>query len=400
MLDKTENEAKKRSFTINLRWLTERCLNAVKSETVLVAAAAAAAASAYFAHPSIKDCIGYMDLSVLALLFCLMAVVSGVEKKGVFHLIGHRLLQRAATIRGLSLVLVLLCFFSSMLITNDVALLTFVPLAILVLSHAKLEQHLIFVIVMQTVAANLGSMLIPIGNPQNLYLYTYFEMEFADFLTVTAPTAGLALFGVCAAVMLLPEKPLVSEDREKAAQCAGRGKARLSMECDWLLLAYGLLLLLCMGTVFRLIAYQVTFVLTVTVLLLMDRSTLKRIDYGLLLTFAAFFIFVGNIKQIPLLYGYVQQLIQGQELLASVAVSQVISNVPAAVLLSGFTLDGRSLILGTNLGGLGTLAASLASLISFKLYIKTENAEPMRYIAVFTMVNVVFLLGLLAFVQR
>lgn len=354
----------------------------LKQEIVLVAAALAAGTSLLFVPPSANS-IQCIDFRVLTLLFCLMAVVAGLQKIGVFASLGQHMVTGAQNTRLLCMALVMLCFFSSMLITNDVALITFVPFAILILTLTG-QKNFIYVISLQTVAANLGSMLTPVGNPQNLYLYTSFSMTPLAFFRLTLPVTGVSfvlLLLLCLAVK--PEHIEVHFTRDVVIGDRRR------------LFTYLALFALCLICVLKCIPYPLLLAVTVGVLLFADRTLLLKVDYGLLATFVCFFVFVGNIEHIEPIRQFIAEFIRGREQLAAIALSQVISNVPAAVLLSGFTDKGGELVLGTDIGGLGTLVASLASLISFKLYAKSDGAQPGRYFGVFTAVNAAMLLVLM-----
>lgn len=269
-----------------------------------------------------------------------------------------------------------------MLITNDVSLLTFVPLAILLLQKVGQRKLMIPVLVLQTAAANLGSMLTPMGNPQNLYLHSLAGMSTGAFLKVMAPVTGLSLLLLLAAVFLLIHPQKIQPPAEEGA-CRGAGL--------WLFL-FGL----CLLSVLRVVPCGVTLWIVLTAAALTNPKLLRQVDYSLLLTFVFFFVFIGNLKQLPAVSQLVSHWISGRELLAGILLSQVVSNVPAAMLLSGFTKNYRALLLGVNLGGLGTLIASMASLISYKLYIRTETARPASYLGAFTALNVVFLAALTA----
>lgn len=377
--------------------LYTKLLQRIKSEVVLCIAGAAALISMLFVPPS-ADYLSYLDFRVLALLFCLMTVVAGAGEIGLFLKLSDKLLKRCSHTRSLSLILVLLCFFTSMWITNDVALITFVPFAILLLTRAGQSRHLIHIIVLQTIAANLGSMLTPVGNPQNLYLYTYYKTSIRDFLLIMLPLTLLSLGLLLVTVVLAIRKEPLNIKRPESADSGNdlqplkTGTAPEQIKRGRLLaILYGLLFLLCLLCVVRLIDYPVTLAIVLLGVLAFDFRILKKVDYSLLLTFVCFFLFVGNIGNLPAARDFLAGLLEGKELPVSVMVSQIISNVPAAVLLSSFTENGKALLLGTNLGGLGTLVASLASLISYKLYCRSEGAKPLRYLKVFTLYNVIFL---------
>ena len=358
----------------------------VRREPVLLIAVFAAVISCFFVPPD-STYLSYMDYRTLALLFCLMTVVAGLRQAGLFAWLAHRLCENVKSVRLIGLVLVLLCFFSAMLITNDVALLTFVPFAVVVLGIAEHRKDLIRIVVLQTAAANLGSMLTPVGNPQNLYLFSYFNLSFGAFVRWTLPVwlASLALITLaCFLLSPAPLKVLLGEEPD-----LDRKSLRL----------YLLLFLVCLLVVLRVISWPIMLGLVAAMLLVLDRKTLLRADFMLLLTFVAFFVFSGNLARIEAVDALLRRLLEGRVYLTSLLASQVISNVPAAVLLSGFTGEARSLLLGVNIGGLGTPIASLASLISMKLYAHSHHAHMGRYLGEFTLVNAVLLL-LLSFVQR
>ncbi len=356
----------------------EKLKSFFKSEPVLIISAILAFASAFVVKPSLEY-FNYIDFKTLSLLFCLMAVMAGLSAMGVFRLLAIKLLRGVRSIRALSLVLSLLCFFSAMVITNDVALITFVPFTVEALKLSGKKDKLISLVVLETVAANLGSMLTPIGNPQNLYLFSFFEMEIGDFLTAVLPYTLLSL-GLTVAFALFSSKEKISSPELTEKINIPAPKAAV----------YAVLFVIALLTVFKLIPYPVSLAITFAAVLAADRKTLLRIDYSLLLTFVFLFIFIGNLGNIASVREFLQNAVIGNEVAAGIAASQVFSNVPAALLLSGFTDNAKALLIGVNLGGLGTLIASMASLISFKLAAK-EKIKAAKYIAVFTAVNLVFL---------
>ena len=351
----------------------------MKKETVLCAAAALAVIS-MFAVPPDQEYGTYLDYRVLALLFCLMLVIAGLQSIGLFRYLGLGLLKKTKNTLQLGFALVALCFFCSMLITNDVALITFVPFAVMALTMAKEQELLIPIVALQTVAANLGSMLTPIGNPQNLYLYTAFDLSMGTFLGYMLPLTLLSLLLLAVALFLLGKKPLAPQSLESADAPDGKKLA-----------VYGLLFLVCLACVLRLIPWPVMLFVLILAVILTDRKLFGSVDYFLLLTFVCFFLFIGNAGRIPAVSALIKALLDGRELPAGVMLSQVISNVPAAILLSGFTDKSRALLYGVNIGGLGTLIASLASVISYRLYGNSPAARKGAYLKTFTMYNLIFL---------
>lgn len=350
----------------------------IKSEIVLIISFVLAAASAFIVTPN-AEYIDYIDFKTLALLLCLMAVMAGLGELGIFRLLASKLLRLAGTTRSLSLWLCMLCFFSSMIITNDVALITFVPFSIVALRLSGCEKLLIPLVTLETVAANLGSMLTPVGNPQNLYLFSAFNMTVSDFFMTVLPYAALSLFLLAGSVLFIKKEKIAINSEGKTQKINGR-----------LCTIYAVLFAISILTVFRIIPYGITLVASVAAILVFDRKALAKVDYSLLFTFVFLFIFIGNLKNIGTVNDFLSKTVSGNEVLAGIAASQIISNVPAAILLSGFTDNIKSLLIGVNLGGLGTLIASMASLISFKLVTKEEISSG-RYILVFSAVNIIFL---------
>lgn len=360
-----------------------------KKETVCCIAFLLAVVSMFFIPPSVNY-FSYIDFRVLALLFSLMAVVRGFSSIGVFTRLGTLLLHKVHSLRTLAALFVFLCFFFSMLITNDVALITFVPFTILVLSMADQRQALIPVIVLETIAANLGSMLTPLGNPQNLYLYTISGLSIGAFVRIMLPYSFVSAILLLIFILFLPKDTVstVTVSNTSNVICEAV-KARKNSRI--LFTAYLILFLLCLLTVLHILPYQIMFLLVLTGFLLLDYRVLKDVDYFLLLTFLCFFIFIGNMKQISLVHELISKLLVHHEVLMGIGASQIISNVPAAILLSGFTDDYSALLIGVNLGGLGTLIASLASLISFKFYTNSNESDTRRFLGIFTLYNVIFL---------
>lgn len=357
----------------------------LKREVILCVAFVLALISCFFVKPDIQF-FSYIDYRTLSILLVLMLTMAGLQRLLVFRQIGEALVNRMHSIRGVALVLIALCFFSSMLITNDVALITFVPFTVITLTLAKRKDLFIIVIVLETVAANLGSMLTPLGNPQNLYLYSLSGMGLSSFILLMLPYSLVSLLLILAAAMLFVKKDAVEGTGISEYKRTKGDRLKIAM--------YVALFLLSLAVVARVLDFRIGLLIVVAMVLVFDRKIITKPDYSLLLTFVFLFIFIGNIKRIPELSEALRFLVGQNEVAVSVALSQGISNVPAAILCSGFTDRIDSLIVGTNLGGLGTLIASMASLISFKQYSSVEGADRKKYIGVFTVINVVFLIAL------
>lgn len=362
----------------------------VKQEMVLCVAAVLAVLSMFFVPPDAAY-IGYIDLRTLAILFSLMTVMAGLRRQGVFDRLGRTLLAQTGSTLQLALVLVGLCFFGSMVITNDVSLLTFVPFTFVVLSGLAPDARralTVPVVCMQTIAANLGSMLTPIGNPQNLYLYGKSGMSIAAFISLMLPYTVVSL------LLLVLWAGALCRGQASACSCAHLQQPDAAADRKIVLLDAALFVV-CLLAVIRVLPYGVAFAAVLLCTLFADRSTLRCVDYSLLLTFVAFFIFIGNLGRVQAFSDWLQAILTGREVPVAVLASQVTSNVPAALLLSGFTDKTSALIIGTNLGGLGTLIASMASLISYRQIARELPGEKGRYFKLFTLSNLVFLAILL-----
>lgn len=351
----------------------------LKSEIVLIISFILAVISAFLITPS-KAYIDYIDFRTLGLLFCLMTVMAGFNRLGIFKFVAEKMLSKIKSINGLSLILGLLCFFSSMFITNDVALITFVPFTVTALKLSGKMDKLIWIVTIETVAANLGSMLTPIGNPQNLYLFSAFHMSLEDFILAILPYALLSLILILISCMFTGKGTI---DAQSTKSSHDFSKLHICV--------YSILFLLALLTVFRVIPYIVTVLITVAVILIFDRKVILKVDYSLLFTFIFLFIFIGNLGEIKPISDFLKNIVNGNEVLVGVLSSQIFSNVPATILLSKFTENAKDLLIGVNLGGLGTLIASMASLISFK-FVAKEKVSTGKYILIFTIMNIVFLM--------
>lgn len=358
----------------------------LRSQTVLVVSAVLALVSCFLVPPSLSY-VSYVDWRVLGLLFSLMAVVAGLRTAGTFRVLTEFLLRKVNSMRVIALLLVLLCFGFSMFLTNDVTLITLVPFTLLVFRQMTgSEKALVHTLVLETLAANLGSMLTPIGNPQNLYLYSQYDLSLGTFFRTIAPYTALSL-------MLLVVLTLVLVPGGAASLSEGSTFHSFHRKTFFV---YAALFLLCLLSVARVLDWRVLLVAVLAVVVLENYRLLRMVDYSLLLTFVFFFVFIGNVGSLADVREFLENAVGGREVETGILASQVISNVPAALLLSKFTTDGTGLLVGVNLGGLGTLIASMASLITYRLYAATDRAMKGRYFGEFTLWNVVFLAALYA----
>lgn len=359
----------------------KKIIRYLKKEVVLSVSLVAALLSFLLTPPCMAHVEG-IDTSTLLMLFSLMTIVAGFRRMGALAMLSQKLTQRVHTLRALAMVLVALCFLLSMVVTNDVALLTMVPLTLLLL-QGKGQGAAIWTVVLETIAANLGSMVTPIGNPQNLYLYTSGALTALDFVTLLLPYAAVAFVALVALCFHLPKETLENDNavEEKLPRR--------------LLALYGVLSVVALLAIAKVLPAWVLAVVVALAVLAMDAQTLRQVDYTLLLTFVCFFVFVASIKAYAPIRTLLEGMMQASPMLSALLTSQVISNVPACLLLSPFTDNARALALGVDLGGLGTLIASLASLISFRLYGAAEGAKKGRFFLFFTVLNVFFLLLML-----
>lgn len=378
----------------------------VRTHAVLVVSAVAALATVPFVPPDAVY-LGYFDLKTLACLFSILALVGALRNVGAFEAVARRAVARFSTCRSAVAALVAATLVVSMVATNDMALIMLLPLSAATLLKAGWERALPFAFIMQNLAANLGGMILPFGNPQNLYLFERFAIPPADFLaTMALPFAvSVLLIAVCCAVFVkplparIPSVPVEADNASTPAVSAQSSHRRVRAAL------YAALLALVIASVFRLVPYPVALVAVIAALALLDRLALRATDFGLLLTFACFFVFAGNMARIPAVEAVLSQAMQQSALLVSAGASQIISNVPAAVLLSHFATDYHALLVGVNIGGAGTLVASLASLITLNHFRIVRASFPGRpelarhtsrtFLAQFTLYNGVFLVILL-----
>lgn len=365
-------------FHFPIKALLYHFLSFVKKNVVLCVAIVAAAVTSCIVPPD-KTYFSYFDWKTLTCLFCVLAVVCAFKNIDFFFVLAKQIVRAFKNTRACVLALAYVTFIGSMLIANDMALLTFLPLGYFVLSSTGKKKYMAFTFIMQNIAANLGGMLTPFGNPQNLYLYTKFNIPTGEFMTVMLPPflLSVSLITLCCFVFVKKEPLEIAEE-----------KIRLP---KWRTIVYGILFALSIVIVFRVIPFWIGLIVIPVALLFLDRKALKDVDYGLLFTFVAFFIFAGNMSRIPLVEKLLGSLMTKQPLLVSVLSCQVISNVPSAILLSQFTGDYAPLLLGVNIGGVGTLISSLASLITFREYASHDRAGVKKYILLFSAFNFGFL---------
>lgn len=361
-------------------------MTTLKKNPVLWIALAVAVLTSFLVPPD-RAYLSYFDCKTLTCLFCTLAVICALKNIHFFRILAERIVCFFKTTRSAVIALVYITFLGSMLIANDMALITFLPLGYYVLTSSHQEEHLSFTFIMQNIAANLGGMLTPFGNPQNLYLYSFFQIPTGEFVRIMLPSFLVSILLITLCCLKIPKSPL--ELKEEVPYSLHKKRTA----------AYLLLFALAITIVFRAIPYYWGLILIPSALLLLDRSALKKVDYPLLLTFCAFFVFAGNMARIPVVNHFLSALLEKDVLLFSTLSCQVISNVPSAILLSKFTTDYAPLLIGVNIGGTGTLIASLASLITFREFGKHHPEKIFLYLKQFFFYNLLFLTILLLFTK-
>lgn len=349
---------------------------ALQKDMVLSASLVLALTSCLFSKPKVD----YIDFKVLASLFNLMIAVKAFEELHVLDRIAVSILNKCGNSRRVSLILILLSFFLSMAVTNDIALITLVPIALII--GQKSGTSMLLTVILQTLAANIGSSLTPMGNPQNLYLFSYYSLDAAQFFSVVSVFAALGLVWLLI-LNLKTEKTVVSVSIDEIA--AGDTKKTV---------VWAAVFIFTVISVFGIVSYKSAFLITAATALILNKKLLLKADYSLLVTFVCFFIFIGNLSNIPAISEYMEQYLENGSTayFGSILISQVISNVPCAILLSGFTGQWRELLLGVNIGGMGTIIASLASVISYKLYTREHPEQSRKYLGLFSIYNIISLL--------
>ena len=370
--------------TVNPSSPKDKILQRVKDNIVLIIAIIAAIVTSFIIPPD-KEYLGYFDFKTLACLFCVLAVVCALRNIRFFYTLAKAIVRKFRNARIAILALVYITFIGSMLIANDMALLTFLPLGYFILHTTGKEKYLAFTFIIQNIAANLGGMLTPFGNPQNLYLYSKFNIPDAEFVSIMFPPFIVAIVLITACCLIFVKNEPLEIEEKAASLPVGR------------VIVYLLLFAVAILMVFRFMPYQLGLIIIPLALLFLDRQALLQVDYGLLFTFVFFFIFAGNMGRMEAVREFFSYLLNINTLVFSAMSCQFISNVPSAILLSQFTDNYRELLLGVNIGGAGTLIASLASLITFKEYTKQDPKHTLSYVLKFSAFNFAFLIILTVF---
>lgn len=377
-----------------------KIISFIKREPVLFAAILLALLALIFIRPSPSLCLEAIDFRTLAILFSLMIVIKAFQSQNFLNIIAARLLRLCNSQRSLYFLLTYLVFFSSMFVTNDVALLTFVPITLLIFT--RIGMPALTIVVLETLAANLGSCITPMGNPQNLYLFSYYGFSAGQFFLLTAKIAVPSFLILAVIILFITRK----KHNEAEAFKGNLLQSQLSfLTVDFRTFFYAADFIICLLTVFHVVNYLIMLGFTIVVMLVCNFRLFKKVDYSLLLTFCGFFIFTKSLSTVQVFSDFIKSMLSSpvKTYLTSIITSQVISNVPAALLLSGFTTNGDMLLLGVNVGGLGTLIASMASVISFKLYSNSEEGHSpvgKKYFGIFTIYNMILLviLGLAVYI--
>jgi len=356
----------------------------VKKNIVLIVAFVAAAIT-IFCVPIDKHYLGYFEVKTLMSLFSILAVVSGLKRTNVFEIISRKMISLFHTERNVILALIFGTFLFDLIVANDMSLITFLPLTYIVLNATNNKKHLMFTFIMQTIAANMAGMITPHGNPQNLFLYSYFNIPTVEFIQILLPEFFItALMLYLITIFVIPNKRLELESKEN-----------IDVHKPNVIL-YAVLFVLTITSIFRLIPHVVSFVAVTIVVVFYDRKTFRDIDFGLLLTFCMFFVFSGNMARIPQIQALFSDMVNKNTLAAGIISCQFISNVPTAIFLSRFTENYRELLAAVNLGSLGIMISSLASLITLKEFLKHEQGKMLKYLGMYTIMNTLFFIVLMA----
>lgn len=350
--------------------------NFIKKEIVLILSVSLAIITSFISSPKLS----YIDFKVLILLFNLMVVVAAFKELKVLDSIAISLLRKCSTYTSISFALVFITFLASMIVTNDVALITFVPLSIVVAK--KSDINVLKIVILQTLAANLGSSFTPMGNPQNLFIYSFYNLDPSDFFKITAPL--VILYVLFLSVIILKSKKIKLDLHLEDIEIKNKKDV----------IFFSILFAIILLSVFHIVDYRLAFIITILTVLILNKKLLTQIDYSLLITFIGFFIFIGNISTMDSIRSFMIGILNSPQstFITSILSSQVISNVPATMLLSGFTNNFKELLLGVNIGGMGTLIASLASVISYKIYTNEFKDDSSTYLKQFTFYNVLGLI--------
>lgn len=360
----------------------DKLINFIKKEVVLSVAIVLTIVTCFFV-PIDKEYLTYFDYNTLICLFCMLAVVAGLKSTNIFELISRKMIGLFHTRRGVIYSLVFGTFFFDMIVANDMSLITFLPLTYIVLHSTKNDKYLAFTFIMQTIAANMGGMITPYGNPQNLYLYSYYNIptnEFFSILLLQSITVAVLLWICCS--FISNEKLTL---RKKSKIIIAKNK----------LYVYAILFVLVILSIFRIVPYILALTIVIITILIADRKRFKDVDYALLATFCVFFIFSGNISRIPAIKEFIASIVAKNTLIAGIISCQFISNVPTAIFLSKFTTNYTDLLISVNIGSLGILISSLASLITLKEFLKHQPKNFWKYLGMFTLFNTMFLIVLL-----
>ncbi len=356
----------------------EKILKFVKSEVVLSVATILAIITCFFV-PIDKEYLNYFDFNTLVLLFCMLIVIAGLKSTNIFELISRKIIGLFHNRRTVIYALVFGTFLFDMIVANDMSLITFLPLTYIVLHSTKNDKYLAFTFIMQTIAANMGGMITPYGNPQNLYLYSYYHINTLEFFSILLPqsiTVAILLYICC---HFIENKPLKLRKNSKI----------ILHEKN--ICIYIILFIIVILSIFRIIPYILTLAIVLSVVLITDKKRFKDVDYALIATFCVFFIFSGNIARIATIKNFISEFVVNNTMLAGILSCQFISNVPTAIFLSKFTANYRELLVSVNIGSLGIIISSLASLITLKEFLKHQPKNFWKYLGMFTLFNTLFL---------
>lgn len=360
-----------------------KILKFFKTNFIFTISILAAIISCFFVLPD-KEYLGYFDIDTLVCITLLLLVIAGFSNIQFFQKVARFLVKKFKNTRSIIMCLIFITYISALVNANDMSLLTFLPLAYIVLKYTNNLRYVAFTFIMQNIASNLGGMITPIGNPQNLYIYSYYDLTLLEFFKIMAMPTLLALILIITVCLFIKKIPLEFKDEETTKFSIPKA------------ITYACLFIITILVVLGVLPWWIATIIIIITLLICDIKAFALVDYTIPLTFVAFFIFSGNLSRIPAIINVMESFINDYTFITAYISCQAISNVPTAVLLSKFTNNYAHLLVSVNVASLGIIFSSLSGVIALKEYIKVVKKEKLDkkhgvwyYIGLDTLFNVV-----------
>ncbi len=360
-----------------------KVLKFFKNNIIFTIVVVIAAISCFFV-PFDKGYLDYFEWNTLACIFLLLLIIAGFANIQFFEKVARIIVKRFKNTRSVIMCLIFVTYVSALINANDMSLLTFLPLAYIVLKYTNNQRYIAFTFIMQNIASNLGGMLVPTGNPQNLYIFSFYKMSLWEFLKIMALPTLMALVLIVIVCMFVKKEPLTYVDNTNN---------KLNVKKS---IIYGVLYLITLLVVLRVIPWWIAMIVIVIAMAICDWKSFLMVDYTVPLTFVCFFIFSGNMARIPAITNLMESFVDKYTYLTAYISCNLISNVPTAVLLSKFTNNYAHLLVSVNVASLGIIFSSLSGVIALKEYTKVVRKEKMPkkrgvwyYIGLDTLFNVV-----------